>query len=296
MALSLRTRSSVEGWVEKRRATLRTAPKGLTMKRLAMAGSTCAGMARAPASSFQEGLGQGFRVPGERGAALVRFEFPAAGDAELNERRGNGSHQQEEQRLEGVGAPSVATGGAEEACHVGDVAHRRSDGGRNAGNEDVSIFHVGQLVCQHATQLSGVEQLENAFRHRDHAHLRAAAGGKRVGLCLGNNVDARLGDACLLCELLHKGVELRGLRGGDFLRVLGGQDNPVREEVGAEIHDRRAHHGVGEEVRPHGAADGDEERGERPQEDDGFNLVGHEPPPNTNQPRAGGHWSQPGRC
>ena len=75
-------------------------------------------------------------------------------------------------------------------------------------DEDVAVADVADLVGQHAAQLVPVEHLEDALGDGDGGVLGVAAGGERVGLHLGADVELRHRHAGLLGQLADDRVVL----------------------------------------------------------------------------------------
>ena len=90
-------RSCIEGWVEKRVRTPSVAEKGFTMKRLAVAGCTGAGMACAAWSSFSRARASASGSP-EISAPVASAPYSREREiAELDQRRRDGGDEREQQ-------------------------------------------------------------------------------------------------------------------------------------------------------------------------------------------------------
>ena len=85
-------------------------------------------------------------------------------------------------------AAVIAAATAEETGPAFDLrqqSDRSGERGRNGTGEDVTIFHMPQLVSEHPFQLFVVEQIQNALGHRDGSMFGLRPVAKALGESLG---------------------------------------------------------------------------------------------------------------
>ena len=179
------------------------------------------------------------RIACNLGAQTVGLELTRPRDGHLDERGSQRRQDGHGDRGDGVGGAPFLVTTAEEHGEVGQRRDGTRHGGRDGGNENVAVLHVGQLVRHHAAHLAGIEHAQQARGGRHGGVLRVAARGEGVGRILVDEVDARHGQASPLGQLLHGLIELRCGRRIDLTGAIHLQHHLVREPVGEEIGDHR---------------------------------------------------------
>ena len=109
----------------------------------------------------------------------------------------------------------AATGPVAQAA-AGPVGQQRdgADHRRNHRHQaNVEVAHVAQLVRHHSLQLVTRYRIEQAAGDRNGRMLGIAAGGKRVGIRVGNHIHPGLGQTRRNAHLLDHVVELPDFQG-----------------------------------------------------------------------------------
>jgi hypothetical protein len=227
-----------------------------------------------------ERAGQGARVAGQRSAGRVGAVLARPRDGELHDGGGDGRHDGEDERGdESTGAALLVAVGAAEPEDGAPLDDRRDhrddrrDHRSDAGDQDVAVPHVRDLVGEDAAELAIGQQTADAAGHRHHCVLRVAAGGERVGRVLVDEVDAGHRNACARRELGDHLLERRIGAGRERAGAVHRQHQAIAPEVAGEVHEdgepAEDPHGGGR----HRGADGDQDGGQDAEEGDGLELV-----------------------
>ena len=151
---------------------------------------------------------------------------------------------------------------------------------RDRADEDVVVADVGELVREDTGQLLLIQDLQDAFRHRDGSMLLVPTGGERVGLRRRHHVQPRHRHPRLLRELADDPVEPRRFLLGYRTRPGDLQDDlvapPVAREVDRDGDEKEEEHPVGaapEVPLPEHIADEEQKRGQNPHEEKGLHRV-----------------------
>ncbi len=144
-------------------------------------------------------------------AGGVGLVFAGAGDRHLQQQRGEGAEEGDDEEDDGVGAafaiicapPTMAP----QRRQVHEHGERAGDGGGDRTDEDVAVAHVRQLVGDHALELLLVHDLEQTLGGGDGGVAGIAAGGEGVGRRVGDDVDLRHGEVLALGQLSDDAVE-----------------------------------------------------------------------------------------
>jgi hypothetical protein len=179
-------------------------------------------------------------------------------------------------------AASVVVATAEAAKDHRPLRRLREHGDRpsrrrgHAGDQDVVVADVPELVGQDTGELVAAQDAENAGGHRHYGVVRVTPGSERVWRRAIDDGHARLRQMGVGCELVHELVQLGGLFGRDLARAGHLERDITREPVRAQVHDD----GDAEEqqhaaVAPDPVADDDQQAGQGRQQDGSFQCVVH---------------------
>src|SRR3984893_12745694 len=181
-----------------------------------------------------KGAGESQRVVADLGPCVVGLVFTRAGDGELYEQRGYRPQDQQQQpahQAERTLTLLVAAASSEEEAQLGEERDRRRHHRDHRTDEDVPVSDVGELVSQHAVDLLGVQDPQQALVDDDRGVAWVAAGGKRVRVWVGADVDTRLWHAVLRGEPVRQPVQLRRLLRAPLLGLCRGDGYLVAGEV-----------------------------------------------------------------
>jgi hypothetical protein len=158
------------------------------------------------------------------------------------------------------------------------VSVRQSENGAQSDyahttNQDVAVLDVRDLVGQDATKFAFIQQRHQPPGHRHHAVCRIPAGGEGVGLVLGDYEDPRFGDLGSGGQLLHHGVQARGLNGIHLGSVVHAQDQSIGEEIRADVHEDGQAREEGEHAWRDQRTQSYQQRRKGSKEEDGLELV-----------------------
>ncbi len=95
---------------------------------------------------------------------------------------------------------------------------------------------MGQFMGEYAFDLRPGHQVQKALGNRNSRVFRVPAGGKGVGLILGDDIDLGHGQLGPVCQGLDDGIEFRSLAWGDWLGPVHFQDHLIRIPVAEKIH------------------------------------------------------------
>jgi hypothetical protein len=159
--------------------------------------------------------------------------------------------------------------------HVREVRDRRRQRGRDARDQDVAVHDVADLVGEHAAQLARREQVEHAGRDRHHAMPRVAPGREGVRVRVVDQVHAGRLNTRARRQLLDDPMQPGRFVPLERARPVHREHDAVREEVGAEVHQRGQGREQVEVPLAERAANRDEPGRERPQQQDRLHLIPH---------------------
>jgi len=149
------------------------------------------GIARHAGIELAQGPGEKEGISRQVRSAVIGQVLPGAGDGELDEHRGKGRDDGEDDDGEDIAAPVIIVGRApEEGRKTGPVGDH-GDGPRQCrGNtlyEDVAVLYVGELMGENTLEFVPREYAHDARRYRHHPVLGIAVKlWQRLGYSLCN--------------------------------------------------------------------------------------------------------------
>ena len=244
------------------------------MNMCAVAGLASSGTRCATASILRSALTRPMRRTGDRRSGRVGRELTRPRNRRLDQSGRERRQDHHEQQRRGVRALAMVAAAAEEHRKPRRHHDRRRDRRGHRADENVAVFHVRELVSDHAIEFVRAEGLQDPLGGGHRGMLRIASGRKRVGRAVGNDVHARHRQSRALAE--PRDGRVQRVPCPDLLRAVHAEDDLVREEVRHEVGAR------GEEERhqqplcaAERLADEQQQRAQRRQEHRRFQSVGH---------------------
>src|SRR4029077_2443798 len=112
-----------------------------------------------------------------------------AGNAELQEHRGDRCQNQHEESRQAAAALALFATATEPETHSGNPRDGAGDGCGDGRSQYVVITDVRKLVCNYAFEFVIVHQLKQPLRNGNRSVARVAAGGEGVRRSLWNQVQ-----------------------------------------------------------------------------------------------------------
>ena len=161
------------------------------MNMCAVAGLASSGTRCATASIFRSALTRPMRRSGDRRSGRVGGELARPRDRRLDQAGRERRQDHHEQQRRGVRALAIVAAAAEEHREPRRHHDRRRDCRGHRADENVAVFHVRELVSDHAIEFFRAEGLQDPLGGGHRGMLRIASGRKRVGRAVGNDIHAR---------------------------------------------------------------------------------------------------------
>ena len=186
-----------------------------------------------------QSVGQGIRVAADFTAGLIRLILTGTGNSHLNEGcRNGGNHNGHNQADEAAILIIIGTA-AEDSRPLGNIGNHGNDtchGRSHAGNQGVTMLHMGKLMSQHTGNLIVVQCLHQAGSHRHSCMGRIPAGGKGIWHTAVDDAHLRHRQLRIGCQVGHQIIELRRIICRHLPGTVGLQHNGITEPVGTKIH------------------------------------------------------------
>ncbi len=158
-----------------------------------------------------QGAGQRLTLANQASGITIGLKLSAATDGHLDQASchwGQHGEGHDDDWVAVVVVSSTATKGSAPHGHIGGVADGSSDGGSYRAGQNVSAFHMGQLVGQHSTDFLPAQGLDQTFSNADGRIFWVASGGEGVWLALWGDVELGHGDVGQAGQFLHDVVVL----------------------------------------------------------------------------------------